>query len=294
MAIRIRAHRAFGWAAAWALVASFACAASAAEPRSYGYYGGTGRKVSIPKSALDPDADFLHVSGSVYYGMVASNFLNWGAHGQGTLVVAPALELQGSGMLNLPGSNISLLRVEASMYLAIPYLATADYIVGSGYTGTGTYVEYVPVRDAKRKKFGLDGGVFFDRHESKQSWANGPLDSQYARYTETHAPVTSVAAFGGFKWVHQTRIEGIERLVFYLHAIYALRQSVTVDLPPGAVEAPLAKYGGRAGTEFSGRGSLFCKLELGIFPSVRGPDPSMFLMLGWKPDVQGMLGLGSD
>jgi len=78
--------------------------------------------------------------------------------------------------------------------------------------------------------------------------------------------------------------------VFYLHAIWAFQQSVSVDVPDRAVASPKAAYGGRAGTEFSMR-EVFFKVEFAMLPSVKAPDASAFFMIGWKPNAQKILGL---
>lgn len=267
-----------------------------AQAYDYGGYGTgyTGKKVHVPEEIRQPDKQFLHVSASLYYAEIASNFFNWGLHGQGTLVVAPAFELQGSAWLNLPGSGTTLVRGEGSVFLAIPWLSDARWVLSSGQVagpvGWMTQEEYVVIRDGARKRFGLEAGASVDRHGSKQAWHADVPQPRPDQFDDEHTPVTSLAGFGGIKWVHQSRATRLSRLAFYVHVIRAFSQSVDVTIPQGRVASRLAPWGGRLGTDFSIR-EVFFKIELAALPSVQFPDMSAFFAIGWKPDVQSWLGL---
>ncbi len=229
----------------------------------------------------DPDAVDLHVSASVYYALIARHYFSWGAHGQATLVVAPALELQGSGMVNLPGSGVSLFRMEGSAYFAITSLHSAPVTMSSSTVGNMVHVEYVNVPDALRKKFGLELGGFLDRH------GVSPYSQMDRNYDVAPIPITSLGLFAGLKWVRQLHVEmqngarGSSRVAIYVHGMMAVKQSG--DLPTG-VEENFSKWGGRFGFDFAGNMGWmpFMKFETGMMPSFRGPDLNMFLFVGVK------------
>jgi len=275
----------------WACVGAVAAAvAVTGQASAYGYGAGGGGKFRV--AVNEPDEDNLQVSANLYYALIASHFFNWGAHAQATLALSPALEIQGSGMLNLPGSGISLMHAEASAFLGIPWLRSLDVVVSSSSDGRYLYQQVAPVPDGRRKKFGLDGGLFFDRHGVNY------FDSTDYRHTgQSPVPVTSLGAFGGLKWVLQSHVEldvprgvvHIERAAIYVHLIKALTQSVDIELKPTDKESSFAPWGGRFGFEWgmSGMVSGFIKVEFVALPSLRGPDFSSFYLFG----VKGVRGL---
>lgn len=230
----------------------------------------------------EPDHDSLHVTGSLYYGIIGSNFVNVGAHAQATYSVAPALELQGTGMLNVPGiSDTSFLRAEGSAFLAIPWLGARRLTLSSTVHGSTITEEYIEVPRTLRKKFGIEGGLFYDRHGVKLVDGN-----------DTLSPVTSVGAFVGLKYVVQGK-STIEadggrwrqhgRNAFYLHVMRAFSQSF--DQPPGVTpttQVEGAPLGLRLGMESKWDGDIgfFVKFEGGYMPSARGVDGFMMLYLG--------------
>lgn len=227
----------------------------------------------------EPDHDNLYLAGSVYYAMVGSNFLNFGLHAQGTYVIAPALEIQGSGMLNMPGSSIGLFHAEGSAFLAIPWIGAGRINVSSYSYGNTTVTNYLEVPDIERKKFGLDVGGYFDTHGVKVYENSDPR------------AVTGVGVFAGLKWAYQnkseTRITGYgtytkyNRFAYYVHVIRSLTMGYSED--DNVREQPSqAPIGGRFGMEakFNGETAFFLKYEAGAMPSVRGPDWNMFVFLG--------------
>ncbi|MBI2394476.1 MAG: hypothetical protein HYV09_33205 [Deltaproteobacteria bacterium] len=255
------------------------------QARAYGNGGGGGGKFHV--AVNEPDEDNLQVAANLYYAMIASHLFNWGAQAQATLALSPALEIQGSGMLNLPGSGISLMHGEASAFLGIPWLRSLDVVVSSSSDGRYLYQQVAPVPGGRRKKFGLDGGLFLDRHG-----VNYFDTTDYRHADQRPVPISSLAAFGGLKWVLQSHVEldvprgvvQIERAAIYVHVIKALSQSVDIELKPTDKESSFAPWGGRFGFEWgmSGMVSGFVKVEFVALPSVRGPDFSSFYLFGVK------------
>lgn len=227
----------------------------------------------------DPDHDNLYLAGSVYYAMIASNYLNFGLHAQGTYVVAPPLEIQGSAMVNLPGSQIGMLHVEGSAFLAIPWIGAGRVNVSSYTYGNTTVTNFIDVPDIERKRFGLDVGAYFDTHGVKVYENTDPR------------AVTGVGAFAGLKWAFQNKsdiaVSGYgtytkyNRFTYYIHVIRSLTMGYSED--DNVKEQPSkAPFGGRFGMEgkFNGETAFFIKYEAGAMPSVRGPDWNMFVFLG--------------
>lgn len=227
----------------------------------------------------DPDHDNVYVAGSLYYAMIASNMFNVGAHAQATVVLAPALEVQGSMMANIPGSNIGMFHVEGSGFIGIPWMSKGRVNLSSYTQGQYTVTEFVEVPDIERSKFGLDGGLYFDTHGVKV----------YDRDDDPRQ-VRGFGGFAGLKWVYQnkstTMIQGYgtytkhNRFSYYVHVIRSLTMGYGED---AGREAPKeAPIGGRFGMEgkFNGDTAFFLKYEAGAMPSVRGPDWNMFVFLG--------------
>lgn len=168
------------------------------------------------------DEDRLHLSAGLYWSQVARHFGNYGLHGQATAVPFNWLELQGAGMLNLPGSNIALFRAEASVYLAYPSLADSFRATGSGGGYVYGYVSY----GQTRRRSGLEIGGIVDRHASVRAYYT-ERRGQPNQYNETVlAPVTSLVPFVGFKWVTQSTAEPLERGVLYAQLLWAIHQSI--------------------------------------------------------------------
>lgn len=255
-----------------ATLATLVVATASASAEKVGY--------EIPLN--QPDHDALHVTGSLYYGIIGSNFVNVGAHAQATYSVAPALELQGTGLLNIPGiSDTSFLRGEASAFLAIPWLGATRLTLSSTVHGSTLTEEYIDVPETMRKKFGIEGGLFYDRHGVKLVDGN-----------DTLSPVTSVGVFAGLKYVAQAK-STIEadggrwrrhyRNAFYIHVMRAFTQSF--DQPASATpttQVEGAPLGLRLGMESKWDGNIgfFIKYEGGYMPSARGVDGFMMLYLG--------------
>jgi hypothetical protein len=230
----------------------------------------------------EPDDGNARIAATGYYALLGRSYLNWGGHGQITLVPTPALELKGAGMLSFPGSGLAFFRMEGSAYFAITSLDTADVVTGVSSDAMYTYTRYIPVPSAKRKKFGLEIGGFLDRH-GVYLYPMGDW-----RHDEDPAvPITQLGGFGGFKWVRQTHVgltNGASnnlRVAYFIHAMYALNQSVA--LPDGETTEPAyTKFGGRMGVEMGGTSGtgVFMRAEGGAMPSIRGPDWNLFIMLG--------------
>lgn len=245
----------------------------------YGGYGSTGEKVGTTYN--EPDAGSIRIAATVYYAMIARHFFNWGGHGQITLTPTPGIELQGAGMLNLPGSGIALFRVEGSAFLALSSLRAGNVVTASSVSGNYRYTQYVPVPEAQRNKFGLELGGFLDRH-GVNYW---PSDD-FRHDGQSPIPILALGAFGGFKWVRQMYVgltngaSNRVRWAFFIHGMYALKQSI--DLPAGETDAKYARVGGRLGVEVGPTADtgMFMRAEGGAMPSIRGPDFNMFIMVG--------------
>ncbi len=232
------------------------------------------------RSAAEPsaDEDRIHLSASAYYAAIASNLFNVGLHGQATYVATTALELQAIAMTNLPVAGIAFSLVEGSVFLGVPSTQTAYQTTGYG----GGYVYGRAAYGQKRRRLGIELGGFFDQRESKCSWYVQSTPDSERFYDENLVPMTSLSTFAGVKWATQSRVDNWERTAMYLHAMYAVRQSVETDVRPDGTRSPSVRFGGRAGMEISNKG-VFVKLELAALPSVATPDFSGFFIVGWKP-----------
>lgn len=264
------------WLRVAAVAVMVTCSSGAA---AYGgYESRPGRRVGTTFN--DPDAGNVRIAATAYWAMIARRYFNWGAHGQVTLAPTPWLELQGAGMLNLPGSGLALFRLEGSAYLSFSSLDTGNVVLSSSRVGNMVYSEQVSIPAAERRKFGLEVGAFVDRH------AVHYFAPDHRRSDEAPLPLLSLGGYAGLKWVRQMNVgltggaNNRVRWAYYLHAMYALKQSV--DPPAGEPEPKYAPIGARMGFELCGTAGTgpFMRAEGGAMPSFRGPDFNMFLMVG--------------
>ncbi len=231
-----------------------------------------------------PDTQ-LRVAGAVSGSMVnlTRSAFNWGLVGHVNFSPVPAVELQGVGLLNLPGSGLQHAYLEGGLFVGFAWRGEAKIRTG-GYTdGNYIYTNYAHAEGGARRKFGLDIGGFLDRH-TVHYWAEN--DKRRVQ-SAPRVPIGALGLYGGIKWVYQTNLllaNGAGewmRFVFFAHALYAVKQSV--EVPPNDTVGPsYSPGGGRLGVELSsgfGMGPFF-RFEFAAIPSMNGPDVMMVMMLG--------------
>jgi len=235
----------------------------------------------------NPDAGKLRVVGALSGSMVGFSpaAFNWGGFGQVNFSPVPAIELQGVGTLNLPGSGMSQIYGEAGAFVGYAWRGGAKLRTG-GYTeGNYVYTTYAHAEGGARKKLGVDAGGYLDRH-GVHYWANDDK-RRFQHVGEPRVPIDAGGVYVGIKYVQQTNLvlaNGAAewmRFVFFAHAIYAVRQSV--EVPAGDTIGPKYSPGGaRFGFEVSATYGLapYFRFEFGGMPSINGQDLNIIMMLG--------------